>query len=203
MRIPGFSRPERRPADADGDIGYLERRRGESDAEFDARMTAAAAARGADVPRGAAADARREAYVEGRRDERRAETGDPPRAPAAADARRDAYDRGRRDGRHAERDDRAARREAERERRRHRHGGMGMFGVLVALVAVLGVLWLVLAARHGSFAAGGAVVDQKIAEVTSPARQAADRALDRTGQAVQRAGRNLEDQGDRIRQAAR
>jgi hypothetical protein len=182
MRIPGFGRSERRSVD---DSEYLERRPGETQAEFDARMSAAAAARGGDVPPAAAADARREAYVEGRREGRR-DTHD-LRAERAAERRE------------ADREREARRRE---HARRHR-GGLGLFGVMVALVAVIGVLWLVLAARQGSFAGGGAVVDQKIAQVTTPARQAVNNTVDRTGQAVQNAGKALEDQGDRIRQAAR
>jgi hypothetical protein len=85
---------------------------------------------------------------------------------------------------------------------RRRRRGFGLVGMAVALVAVLGVLWLVLAAREGSFAGGGAVVDQKIAEVTSPARAAANQAVDRTGAAVQNAGQAIETQGQKIRKTA-
>ena len=84
-------------------------------------------------------------------------------------------------------------------RRRH---GFGLVGMAVTLVAVLGVLWLALAAREGSFAAGGAVVDQKIAAATQPAKVAAAQAVDRTGQAVQNAGQALETQGQKIREKA-
>ncbi len=175
MRIPGFSRPERRPADSEAETAYLERRPGESGAAFEDRLAAAAAAR--------QPVAQRAAYVEGRQD-------------GHADER--ARDKRVRDEHVREEQVRARR--AERPRRRG--GGLGFAGVIVALVAVLGVLWLVLAARHGSFAAGGAVVDQKIAEVTSPAKVAADQAIDRTGQAVQNAGQALQSQGQRIRQAA-
>jgi hypothetical protein len=84
-------------------------------------------------------------------------------------------------------------------RRRH---GLSMIGLAVTLVAVLGVLWVVLAAREGSFAGGGAVVDHKVAEVTAPARMAVNQAVDRTGQAVKNAGQVIENQGEKIRQKA-
>ncbi|HTK33666.1 MAG TPA: hypothetical protein VL358_00080 [Caulobacteraceae bacterium] len=99
----------------------------------------------------------------------------------------------------ADRRDGGRRTEAPRSRRRH---GFGMVGLAVTLVAVLGVLWMVLAAREGSFAGGGAVVDQKIAEVTAPAKVAASQAVDRTGQAVQNAGQAIEHQGEKIRKTA-
>lgn len=87
-------------------------------------------------------------------------------------------------------------------RARRRRGGLGLVSVIVVLVAALGVLWLALAAREGSFAAGGAVVDQKVAEVTSPARVAANQAADRTGAAVENAGEAIASQGERIRETA-
>lgn len=91
------------------------------------------------------------------------------------------------------------RRKVERPRRRN---GANMLGFVVVLVAAVGALWLVLAAREGSFAAGGALVDRKIAEVTAPARVATNEAVDRTGAAVQSAGQSLEAQGSRIRGTA-
>lgn len=81
-------------------------------------------------------------------------------------------------------------------------GGLGLVSLVVVLVAALGLVWTVLAAREGSFAAGGAVVDRKIAEVTQPARLAANQAVDRTGAVVQNAGQALASQGQRIRQTA-
>jgi hypothetical protein len=105
---------------------------------------------------------------------------------------RDAYAAGRRDQQRVE--------PPAPPRRRH---GFGLVGFLVVLVAAIGVVWVVLAAREGSFAAGGAVVDQKLAEVTSPARVAATQAVDRTGQAVKNAGQTLEAQGERIQDTAK
>ena len=96
----------------------------------------------------------------------------------------------------------AARHEPPRIEKRRR-GGFGIVGLVVVLVAALGVMWVVLAAREGSFAAGGAVVDQKLAQVAHPARVAVNQAADRTGAAVQNAGATLEAQGERIRETAK
>jgi hypothetical protein len=86
--------------------------------------------------------------------------------------------------------------------RRRRGGFMNLVGVAVTVVAVLGVLWVVLAVREGSFAGGGKVVDQKIAELSAPARNAANQAVDRTGRAVQDAGQAIENQGEKIKRSA-
>jgi hypothetical protein len=144
-----------------------------------------------------------ETYVERRPDEslesyeqREAEAREAAYRPIPADERH-AYEEGRRDQHRAEVQ---ADRRVERPRRR---GGFGLVGLLVVLVAALGVVWITLAAREGSFAQGGAVVDEKLAEVTQPARVAATEAVDRTGQAVQNAGQALENQGERIRENAR
>jgi hypothetical protein len=104
------------------------------------------------------------------------------------------------------------RREAERLRRerlklerreaRHRHSAAPLLAVIVLLIAVVGAVWMVLAYREGSFAAGGAVVDSKIAQVTQPARDAAHDAAQRSGEAVQHAGQALEAQGRKIQQTA-
>ncbi len=105
----------------------------------------------------------------------------------------------------------AARREAERLRderdqllrreARRRRSKAPMVGLLIALVAVIGIVWMVLAFREGSFAAGGAVVDAKIAQVSEPARQAAENAAQRSGEAVEKAGQSLEEQGRKIKGA--
>lgn len=121
-------------------------------------------------------EARRAAYI---RDNRFAPT----------PAERRAYKDGRRDQHAADKADQKAR----------RRGGFGLISVLVVLIAAVGVMWLVLAAREGSFAAGGAVVDRKVAEATQPARTAANQAMDRTGAAVQSAGQAIETQGERLR----
>jgi len=69
-------------------------------------------------------------------------------------------------------------------------------------VAAVGLLWMVLAVQHGSFAAGGAVVDRTLAGVTAPARVAANDAVVGAGAAVQSAGQALETQGERLRGTA-
>lgn len=106
----------------------------------------------------------------------------------------------------------AARREAERLRAerdqllrreaRRRRSRAPVLGLMVALVAVIGVIWMVLAFQQGSFAKGGAVVDAKIAEVSQPARQAVDNVAQRSGEAVEKAGQSLEAQGRRIKDTA-
>ena len=111
--------------------------------------------------------------------------------PALASTRSKAYADGRRDQHRMEK-------VAHKKR-----GGFGLVTAFVVLVAALGVVWLALAAREGSFAAGGAVVDQKVAEVTAPARVAINETADRTGAAVQNAGQVLENQGEKLRETTR
>jgi len=161
MRIPGFG--PKRPLVADTANGrvVLERRPGESVEAFEARRVAYERDL-IERDRAAPALGRDQAYVDGRRDQHRAEK----RAP-------------------------------------RKRGGFGFATAFVVLVAALGVVWLALAAREGSFAAGGAVVDQKVAEVTTPARVAVNETVDRTGAAVQNAGQALENQGERLRDTAR
>jgi hypothetical protein len=132
-----------------------------------------------------------------------------------ADESEDAYEARRRAARDEQADEHRAERhgyyQGRREQRRidqteartrRRGGGFGLVGALVVVVAALGILWVALAAREGSFAAGGALVDQKVAEVTQPARVAATEAVDRTGAAVENAGQALESQGQRLRERA-
>jgi hypothetical protein len=109
---------------------------------------------------------------------------------AAAKLRREAYAEGRRD---QHRIDRKAGRPG---------AGAVMLAALVVVVAAVGVLWTVLAVQHGSFAAGGAVVDRTLAGVTAPARVAANDAVAGAGVAVQSAGQALEIQGERLQDTA-
>jgi hypothetical protein len=102
---------------------------------------------------------------------------DPGPAPARAPETRDAFAAGRRLG-HRE----------GRSRRR----GHPMIGLLVLLVAVAGAAMLVLAAREGSFARGGQVVDQNLSAAAGQAQTAGADALARTGQAIQNASASLE-----------
>jgi len=173
MRIPGFDR-RGGPTTLDDPV-YVERRRGESAEAFEARL--AEMARGRPGRAWSDVDSERPAM-------------ETVGGPMGADET--AYAAGRRDQRRLDRAERPA----------FRRAGLGLFGVAVALVALFGVLWIVLAVREGSFSAGGAVVDRKIAAASQPVRMATNQAVDRTGQAVQDAGQAIEGQGERIRGAA-
>ena len=93
---------------------------------------------------------------------------------AVADARvaphltKDAYERGRRDER----------------ARRHRSP---VLGVVLMLIAAAGGVMVFLAAREGSFASGGHVVDSALTQAAQPAKDAAAHA----GDALENAGRTL------------
>jgi len=109
-------------------------------------------------------------------------------AEAAERARREAYAEGRRD-------------QHRLEKQARRPGAAAVLtGVVLVAAAGVGAVWLALAAQEGSFAAGGAVVDRTVAEISAPARVAATQAADRTGAAVQTAGQALETSGERLRQ---
>lgn len=97
-------------------------------------------------------------------------------APRAPDTR-EAFAAGRRLGH----------REARLRRRRH-----PVLGLLVGIVAVAGAAMLALAAREGSFARGGQVVDQNLSAAAGQAQSAGADALARTGQAIRDAGASLE-----------
>jgi hypothetical protein len=116
--------------------------------------------------------------------------------PAADPAYREAaYREGRVDQR---RDDEKVERV---ERRRHPvRNGFGLVGLLIVLLAVAGGAYLTLSAREGSFAAGGAAIDRQVSAVTTPARDAAAEAVDRTGYAVQQAGEKVENTGKKLRE---
>jgi hypothetical protein len=108
-------------------------------------------------------------------DESPAAAPEPAPAPRAAETR-DAFAAGRRLGH----------REA-RMRRRH-----PLIGLLVGVVALAGAAMLALAAREGSFARGGQVVDQDLSAAAGQAQTAGADALARTGQAIRDAGASLE-----------
>lgn len=175
MRIPGIDGHGRRRTPVDP--VYVERRRGESAEAFEARLAEMARGR----PAGAWSDA--------------------DAAPPDVEPSGRAYAMGRRDQRRLDRAAPPPSREVEGPSALGRTG-LGLFGVAVALVALFGVLWIVLAVREGSFSAGGAVVDRKIAEFSQPVRLATNQAVDRTGEAVQDAGQAIEGQGERISRAA-
>jgi hypothetical protein len=106
----------------------------------------------------------------------------PSTAPERAEQKRRltlAYDRGRKEA-------------------RSRHRGGGVLALVVGLVAVIGAGMLALAFEQGSFAAGGAVIDGKIAQVrstvsdsTAQARAHAGAALSSAGQSVKQVGSNV------------
>jgi len=87
---------------------------------------------------------------------------------------RDTYERGRRD-----------------ERARHPRGGHPFLASLLLLTAVAGAFVIYLGVRQGSFAGGGQMVDQGIANATASAQQASRDAADRAGDALQNAGQRL------------
>jgi len=105
------------------------------------------------------------------------ELGRVPDAPAPSPDTREAFAAGRRLGH----------REARVRRRRH-----PVLGLLVGIVAVAGAAMLALAAREGSFARGGQVVDQNLSAAASQAQTAGADAIARTGQAIHNAGASLE-----------
>jgi hypothetical protein len=114
-----------------------------------------------------------EAYKDGRQDERR-RVGRDVSAHSRIDRLdvREAYERGRRD-------------------ERARHHGSPLAAFLVLVIALAGGAVLFLAAREGSFTAGGQVVDRNITtaaqKMQTPVRNAADNA----GSALENAGQNL------------
>jgi len=91
-------------------------------------------------------------------------THDHPAAPSAADLKA-AYDRGRRD-----------------ERARHRRSPL--MALAVGSAALVGGAVLALAAMEGSFANGGAVVDQQVSKAAQQANQALRDATSRESPSV-------------------
>ncbi len=85
---------------------------------------------------------------------------------------RDAYDRGRRD-------------------ERARHGGFSLVSAVVLMAAVIGGGAIFLAAREGSFAAGGQLVDHQLTTAADKAGTPLRGAADRAGNALENAGQNL------------
>jgi hypothetical protein len=100
-----------------------------------------------------------------------------PDAPAPSPDTREAFAAGRRLGH----------REARMRTRRH-----PVLGLQVAIVAVAGAAMLALAAREGSFARGGQVVDQNLSAAAGRAQNAGADVIARTGLAIQNAGASFE-----------
>jgi len=93
--------------------------------------------------------------------------------------------------------DQALARVARLERRRGRPA-LAAVGATIVVVALLSLGVLALAVSRGSFAAGGAEVDQQVATATAPARDLAADAAARSGEALRHAGENLEAQGRQL-----
>ena len=85
---------------------------------------------------------------------------------------------------------------------RRRGGGLSALGVGLAVALIICAAGAGLAMREGSFAAGGAVVDAKLALATQPARSAAVDATQRSGAAVEQAGQSIEAQGRKLQDVA-
>lgn len=97
---------------------------------------------------------------------------------AATQGRLQGYDKGVRDEQRA----------VQRRQRRRSHPIMAL---LVLAAAAGGVTFTGLAFENGSFAAGGAVVDQKIAEWRADILGGAAQAADKSGRAMQNAGQSI------------
>ena len=102
----------------------------------------------------------------------------------AARVVRDAYERGRRD---------------ERARRRP---GLSLVSLAVVMAAVVGGGALYLAAREGSFAQGGAVVDHSLSNAGAKAQAPLRGAADQAGSALEHAGQDIKDKAGTGDQAA-
>ena len=89
----------------------------------------------------------------------------------------------------------AGRVDAQRSRRR----GPGLLGLIVGILAIIGLVWLFLAWREGSFSGGAAVVDRQLNAVSDQTRSAADKARSDAGQAVENAGQAIKNQGEKLK----
>ncbi len=104
-----------------------------------------------------------------------------------AEGRREGYDKGVRD----------ERRVMVRRQRRSSHP---VFALVVSLAAVSGVGLIGVGYVEGSFAAGGAVVDQKLGEWRANMTGAAGRAGDQGGHAVQSVGQSISSHSQQLTQ---
>jgi hypothetical protein len=84
---------------------------------------------------------------------------------------------------------------AHRRRRRH-----PIFAFVVLVAAVSGLGFAGLAYEAGSFAGGGAIVDQKLGEWRADLMGAASRAVDQGGHAVQGVGQSISSQSQQLSQ---
>ena len=84
--------------------------------------------------------------------------------------------------------------------RRERRRGHPVFALVVLFAAVAGVGFMGLAYEMGSFAAGGAVVDQKLGEWRGDITGAAGRIGDQSGHAVQSVGQSISSHSQQLTQ---
>jgi hypothetical protein len=98
-----------------------------------------------------------------------------------------------------ERDQALAR--AERLHRRRGRPVLAALGAALLTAAVVAVGVMGLAISRGSFAAGGAEIDQQVATATAPAKELAADAAARSGEALRQAGENLQAEGRRLQGA--
>lgn len=73
-----------------------------------------------------------------------------------------------------------------------RRGGLGLVGLVFLIIVAVGAIMLYLAARNGSFSAGGAVVDHGLSNAAHRATAPVRHAEDKAGQALENAGRSLQ-----------
>ena len=85
-----------------------------------------------------------------------------------------------------ERADAAGRRDA-----RRRGGFSPLLGFLLLVVIVIGAVMIYLAVTHGSFSAGGQVVDNSLSNATAKVEAPVHNAADKAGDALQNAGSDL------------
>jgi hypothetical protein len=81
---------------------------------------------------------------------------------------------------------------------RRRRRGHPVFAFVILVAAVSGVGFLGLAYETGSFASGGAVIDQTLAQWRADLLGAASQAGDQGGHAVQRVGQSISSQSRQI-----
>ena len=84
--------------------------------------------------------------------------------------------------------------------RRQRRRSHPIIGLVVSVAAVSGAGFLGLAYETGSFAGGGAVIDQKLAEWRADVVGMAGRAGDQGGHAVQTVGQRISTQSQQLSQ---
>ncbi|HEY1448804.1 MAG TPA: hypothetical protein VGF33_09725 [Caulobacteraceae bacterium] len=77
------------------------------------------------------------------------------------------------------------------------HRGSPLFSFLILLVVASAAAMFYLAAQNGSFASGGAAVDNRLSQASQTVQAPFKRAANQAGDALERAGHNLkQDAGD-------